>query len=121
MSDTVDQPTRCPRIERDGELGCDPHRIVTLLNDDDARAVYLYAEEPATVSQIAEAVGLPQSTAYRKVENLQEAGLLSQLNDRSRTGTPAHYVRAMDHVSVTYDDPLRIECTCNGRPLYCEP
>ncbi|AFO59414.1 MULTISPECIES: helix-turn-helix domain-containing protein [Natrinema] len=121
MGDTVDQPSRCPRIDRDGELGCDPHRIMDLLSDDDARAVFLYAEEPATVSDISEALDLPQSTAYRKVEELHEAGLLSQLNERSRTGTPGHYVRAMDHVSVTYDEPLRIECTCNGRLLYCEP
>ncbi|QCS43794.1 helix-turn-helix domain-containing protein [Natrinema versiforme] len=121
MSDGSDHPRPCPRLEQDGELGCHPRRVVDLLADDDARAMYLYAEEPETVSEISEAVELPQSTAYRKVENLREAGLLSRLNDRSRTGTPAHYVQAMDHVSVTYDDPLRIECECNGRPLYCEP
>ncbi|MBZ6494893.1 helix-turn-helix domain-containing protein [Natrinema longum] len=121
MCETADQPTRCPRIERDGEIGCNPHRIMELLNDDDARAVYLFVEEPATVRDISEALDIPQSTTYRKVESLTEAGLISQLNDRSRTGTPGHYVQAMDRVSVTYDDPLRIECTCNGNVLYCEP
>ncbi len=102
-------------------MGCNPDRVMELLTDDDARAAYLYAAEPVTVSEIAEALDIPQSTAYRKVENLQEAGLLSQLNERSRTGTPAHYTQAMEHVTVTYDDPLRIECECNGRTLYCEP
>ncbi|WP_226005302.1 ArsR/SmtB family transcription factor [Natrinema salinisoli] len=121
MSNTADRPTRCPRIEQDGEIGCDPHRIMELLSDDDARAVYLLVEEPATVRDVSDELDLPQSTAYRKVEHLREAGLISRLNERSRTGTPAHYVQAMDHVSVTYDDPLRIECACNGNVLYCEP
>ncbi|WP_226483308.1 helix-turn-helix domain-containing protein [Natrinema amylolyticum] len=121
MSDTIDRPIRCPYAEQDSEIDCDPYRIMELLNDDDARAVYLYVEEPATVRDIVEALDLPQSTAYRKVENLREAGLISRLNERSRTGTPAHYVQAMDRVSVTYDDPLRIECTFSGQTLYCEP
>ncbi|OAQ53493.1 transcriptional regulator [Natrinema mahii] len=120
MNESAEQPTRCPRKGRDGVMGCDPYRVMDLLNDDDARAAYLYAEEPTTVNEIAEELDIPQSTAYRKVENLQEAGLLSQLNERSRTGMPAHYTQAMDHVSVTYDDPLRIECECNGKTLYCE-
>ncbi|QLG50564.1 helix-turn-helix domain-containing protein [Natrinema halophilum] len=121
MSDTVEEPTRCPRAERDGELGCEPRRIMDLLNDDDARSVYLSVEEPTTVREIADTLELPQSTAYRKVENLREAGLIRQLNQRSQGGLPAHYVQAIEHVSVTYDDPLRIECAQHGKTLYCEP
>ncbi|MFB1066061.1 helix-turn-helix domain-containing protein [Natrinema sp. H-ect4] len=121
MSNTVEEPTLCPRAERDGELGCNPTRIIELLSEDDARAVYLAVEEPTTVSEIADALELPQSTAYRKVENLHEAGLIRQLNERSKGGLPAHYVQAIDHVSVTYDDPLRIECAQHGKTLYCEP
>lgn len=121
MSDTVEEPIRCPRAERDGELGCEPRLIMDLLNDDDARAVYLFVEEPTTVPEIADALDLPKSTAYRKVESLRDAGLIRQLNRRSQGGLPAHYVQAIDHVSVTYDDPLRIECTQHGKTLYCEP
>jgi hypothetical protein len=121
MSDTVDRPTECPRADRDGEIGCDPQRIIDLLNDDDARDVYLHVDTPATVPDVAAALELPQSTAYRKVEQLREAGLIRQLNPRSKGGSPAHYVRAFDHVSVTYDDPLRIECARDGTTLYCEP
>jgi len=59
MSNTVEEPTLCPRAERDGELGCNPTRIIELLSEDDARAVYLAVEEPTTVSEIADALELP--------------------------------------------------------------
>ncbi|WP_254763015.1 winged helix-turn-helix domain-containing protein [Natrinema marinum] len=121
MSNAIEEPTRCPRAERDGELGCVPALIIELLSDEDARAVYLSVEEPTTVPEIAEALELPQSTAYRKVENLREAGLIRQLNERSQGGLPAHYVQAIEHVTVTYDEPLRIECAHHGKTLYCEP
>ncbi|GAB3673329.1 helix-turn-helix domain-containing protein [Halopiger thermotolerans] len=121
MTDTVDDPTACARAERDGELGCNPELLIELLNDDDARAIYLHLEEPSTVGDLADELDLPQSTAYRKVQNLHEAGLISRLNERSRSGVPSHYVQAIDHVTVTYDDPLRIECVRKGMTLYCEP
>lgn len=122
MTDTVDDPdpTPCVRAEREGELGCNPQLLVELLNDDDARVIYLFLEEPATVGDVSDELDLPQSTAYRKVENLHEAGLLSQLNEHDRTGVPSYYVQAIDHVTVTYGDPLRIECVRNGVTLYCE-
>lgn len=121
MTDTTDQSTPCALADRDGPIGCDPQLLVELLNDDDARAVYLFVETPATVGDVADALELSQSTAYRKVERLCDAGLITQLNERSRSGSPAHYVQAIDRVSVTYDDPMRIECAKNGATLYCEP
>ncbi|MFC4544009.1 helix-turn-helix domain-containing protein [Halosolutus amylolyticus] len=121
MSETVDDQPRCTYAERDGPMGCNPQAIIELLATDDSREVYLQATEPVTVPEIAEELDLPQSTAYRKVEELQEAGLLRQLNERSQGGLPAHYIQSMDAVSVTYDDPLRIECSRSGTTLWCEP
>ncbi|MFD1565660.1 helix-turn-helix domain-containing protein [Haloarchaeobius amylolyticus] len=119
MSETAEQLTPCTRAQRDDELGCNPDQIIELLSDDDARAVFLSAEEPTTVGEVSEEHDLPASTAYRKVEQLHESGLLTQLNRQSGE-TPAYYVRSIDHVSVTYDEPLRIECTRKGKTLYCE-
>ncbi|WP_265110086.1 winged helix-turn-helix domain-containing protein [Halosolutus halophilus] len=121
MSETADNRPRCTYAEQDGPMGCDPHSIIELLAAGDTRDVYLRAEEPVTVREIAEELDLPRSTAYRKVERLQEAGLLRQLNERSKGGLPAHYVQSMDAVSVTYDDPVQIECSRNGATLWCEP
>ncbi|WP_139326607.1 TrmB family transcriptional regulator [Natrinema saccharevitans] len=73
MNESAERPTRCPRKGRDGVMGCDPRRVMDLRNDD-ARAAYLYAEEPTTVNEIAEALDIPQSTAYRKVERLEGVG-----------------------------------------------
>ncbi|ADB59454.1 hypothetical protein Htur_0556 [Haloterrigena turkmenica DSM 5511] len=121
MSDTTTETTACARAERDGPLGCTPRRIVELLTDDDARAIYRYLDEPAPVREVSEALDLPLSTTYRKVEALCDAGLLTELEGQTGGDVPAHYVRALEHVSVTYGDPLRIECAKNGTTLYCEP
>ncbi|MFP8952056.1 helix-turn-helix domain-containing protein [Natrialbaceae archaeon A-arb3/5] len=118
MSNTATEP--CPRVNQDGEFGCEPLLIIELLADDDARAVYLAFEEPKTVNEIAETLELPQSTAYRKVETLREAGLIRRLNEHSKGGLAAHYIQSIETVSVTYDEPLRIECVHHGKTLYCE-
>jgi len=119
MSETARQLSPCTRAQRDDELGCNPGQIIDLLSDDDARAVFLSADEPTTVRELAAEHDLPLSTAYRKVDRLHESGLLTNLNRQSGE-TPAVYVRSADHVSVTYDEPLRIECIRNGKTLYCE-
>ncbi|MXV63664.1 helix-turn-helix domain-containing protein [Natronorubrum sp. JWXQ-INN-674] len=116
-----EQKRVCARAERDGPLGCNPRQIVELLTDDDARAIYRFLDEPTAVQEIAETLDLPLSTTYRKVEALSDAGLLTELKGQTGGDVPAHYVRALEHVSVTYDDPLRIECVENGTTLYCEP
>lgn len=121
MSSTAGQRIRCANVDRQGPSECDPDLIVETLTDDDSRAMYLYATTPVTVRELSEELDLPLSTAYRKVETLQEAGLLMQINEQSRSGYPSHYVRSIERVRVTYDDPMRIECTRNGTTLYCEP
>lgn len=120
MSEIADQPRPCARAERDGD-GCEPQRVVALLADDETRAVYRYFERPATVRDAAESLEIPTSTAYRTVARLDEVGLIRTLGPKSRGGEPTHYVQSIDRVSVTYDDPLRIECARNGMTLYCEP
>ena len=121
MSTVPEQPTPCGCIDRPEAIGCEPDRIVELLNDDGARAVYQRVETPTTVAAVAAELDLPQSTAYRKIDELREAGLVRQFARRSTGNEPAYFVRAIDCVSITYDDPLRIECTRNGTTLYCEP
>ncbi|WP_312912165.1 winged helix-turn-helix domain-containing protein [Natronosalvus caseinilyticus] len=100
----------------DGEGGCNPERIVSLLSEDTARELYRYADGPTTVGKFAEGLELPLSTTYRTISRLEDAGLLRSV---SRTD-PARYVRAADHVSVSYDDSIRISCVRGGVPLYCD-
>lgn len=120
MSSGAEQRT-CASADLERPNGCDPRLIVETLTDDDSRELYLSATKPMTVRELADELELPLSTAYRKIETLHEAGLLMQLNEQSRSGTAAHYIRSIDHVTVTYDDPIRIECARNGTTLYCEP
>lgn len=122
MTTTVSDSLTCRNAEHEPGRGCDPQLIVELLDDEDSRRLYQDATTPATVNELAEALDLPLSTAYRKVATLEEAGLLTPLvQDPGKRGEPTRYVRAIDRVSVTLDDRLRIECTIAGVELYCEP
>lgn len=88
----------------------EPREVVELLSDDEVVDIFRTASMPMTVSELATECDVPLSTAYRKVTNLEEAGLLRQTNPQAANGTtPAYYARAVDSVSVTLGDDLRIE------------
>ena len=96
--------------------------IVELLDDEDSRQLFQHATTPRTVREFAEALGLPLSTAYRKVATLEDVGLLTPIpQEPLNEAAPARYVKAIDCVSVTLGDRLRIECTIAGVELHCEP
>ena len=95
-----------------GDRYCDPERIVDMVADEDARALFRAASTPKTVEALAECCSLPLSTAYRKVGTLEEAGLLRRRPPRGANGTPPRtYERAVDDVTVTLGDGLVVECS----------
>lgn len=108
----------CNLMAQDGTDGCDPPLIVEVLSDPDARAMYAALEEPKSASDLVEERGLSTSGVYRKLEILNEAGLIRPVPSRGSAATS--YVRAMDCVSITYDEPIRIECLKHGLALHCD-
>jgi len=77
--------------------------FLELLEDADCRAVLsATAEESLTVGEISDRFDIPQSTAYRKVESLAEAGLLEENVRISTAGNHATaYACRVEDVSLT--------------------
>jgi len=77
--------------------------VLTALTDDDSRAILrATADEALSASEIRETCELPQSTTYRKLDQLSEAGLLEERIHLSRSGKHySEYVRAVEDVAVS--------------------
>ncbi|MFP9190641.1 winged helix-turn-helix domain-containing protein [Natrialbaceae archaeon A-CW1-1] len=101
----------------DGEDGCKPEQIITLLAENTARQLFLHADDPTTVQEFCDELDVAMTTAYRTVERLEDAGLLKR---QPPTASPQTYVRASEHVTITYENPVRISCVKGGVPVYCE-
>jgi DNA-binding transcriptional ArsR family regulator len=79
--------------------------LLSALDDADGRAILEATdEEPLTASEISDACDLPLSTAYRKIDLLTEAGLLSERTRLRNSGKhTSEYERAVDDVVVSMD------------------
>lgn len=82
---------------RDARVSADeqPDLVTVLdaLDDPDCRSIIRALEEPMTATEICDACDLPSSTAYRKLDRLTEADLLTE-------GTQ---LRADGHHASVYD------------------
>lgn len=65
----------------------DVQHVLDVLDDEDCRVVMDETrEEPLTVGELADRCDLPQSTAYRKVDHLVDAGFLEESLRIRRSG-----------------------------------
>lgn len=55
--------------------------VLDALDDEDCRTIVRTLEEPMTALEIADATGIPQSTAYRKLDKLSEATIVDELTE----------------------------------------
>ena len=80
-------------------------RALDVLGDEVARLIVRSAGDPKTVAQLADELDLPLSTAYRKVDALESAGLLVRTNDLANGGEPARFRRTVRTVTVRLAEP----------------
>lgn len=95
------------------ELGeCfEPELVVELLDDDEAVELFRTATEPMTIRDLTDACDISQSTAYRKVEKLNEAGLLIEMTAKRPDGDPpAQYQQCAEAVTVTISEDVDVVC-----------
>ncbi|WP_435119763.1 helix-turn-helix domain-containing protein [Halolamina sp. C58] len=79
--------------------------VLAVLDDPDCREILRVTTEPRTPSEIAELCDLPESTLYRKLNQLTTASLLrKQVKVDSETGQMTEYVRNFERVAVSMDD-----------------
>lgn len=84
----------------------DLETVVGLLDDDHVRTILEATSlEPRSASELAERCGASQQTVYRRLDRLQEAGLVT---DRTRMRRDGHhdtvYAAALDEVSIRLRD-----------------
>ncbi|MFB6169387.1 MAG: helix-turn-helix domain-containing protein [Haloferacaceae archaeon] len=91
---------------RPAERDCDAQSVLDVLHDEGCRAILRATGERAlSAGEVAETCDLAQSTAYRKLDRLVEAGVVEERTRVRRSGTHAsEYVRAVDEVTVSLDD-----------------
>lgn len=102
MSQQANAAVRIPALDAASAL--------ELLADDDVRELFERVDEPRTIPELATECDLPRSTAYRKVNRLVEAGLLTPTR-RTTEGadTATTYRRTVDGIQLEVGDGMAVE------------
>lgn len=74
----------------------DVETVFDLLKSESARRIVCTIEEPMTAAEVADACGIPRSTAYRKLQAMAEAGLLR----KQEGGDAARYAVDFEVIAV---------------------
>jgi len=97
----MDDASDTPRPARLGDEAADADRTLDVLTDDTARAALLALEEPRTAKEVASRCEIGLSTAYRKLDDLVDAGLC---RERIAVRADGHHVtrheRAVESIDV---------------------
>ncbi|WP_339106499.1 helix-turn-helix domain-containing protein [Haloterrigena salinisoli] len=91
--------------------------VAAVLDDADCREIIALLEAPKTVPEIAEAVDLPLSTTYRKLDRLTDAGLASEtVGVREGRHHTSRYVASFDRIGISLDDEheFRVDIGCSN-------
>lgn len=91
--------------------------VIDALYDDACREIVSALEEPMTVREISDAAEVPLSTAYKKLDRLENASLVAEETQIRRGGHHrSRYVTDFDRIAVELDDErdFRVEV---DRPL----
>ncbi|TMT87090.1 ArsR family transcriptional regulator [Haloterrigena sp. H1] len=80
-------------------------RIIAALDDAGCQRILSVLDGPKTVPEIAAAADLPLSTAYRKLDQLTEAGLVTEtVGVRQGSHYTSRYVIDFDRITIGLDD-----------------
>ena len=103
----------------DGETAVEA--VCDALADEDCRAILRALDEPLTAAEVADACDLPQTSTYRKLTKLTDAGLVAERTEVRTDGHHAtRFVRDATSVVVAFDDGesfgFSIEVVCEDEP-----
>jgi DNA-binding transcriptional ArsR family regulator len=95
------------QLRGDSRAGDEPdgERTLSVLADETALAVLAALDEPLTASEVTETCDVGQSTAYRKLETLVDAGLCEeQVSIRADGCRVSRYRRTVEELRVAPTD-----------------
>lgn len=85
--------------------GPDLDALLDALSDPDCRTLIGAIDEPMTANELSESCEIPQSTTYRKLDQLSDATLLEELTEiRSDGRHTTRYAIAFEDVEVSLTD-----------------
>lgn len=91
--------------------------VLDALDDADCREIIRRLEGPMTAGEIAEAAGIPQSTAYRKLGLLSEASLLEEGTEIRADGHhTTRYELAFEEVLIALAEDRTLEVAITRPP-----
>lgn len=87
----------------DDTVDVDPDSVFTALDDDACRKILgAVSDDALTATEVSETCDVPLSTTYRKLDLLQDAGLIEERIRISASGQHANeYVRRVEDVTVS--------------------
>jgi predicted transcriptional regulator len=100
-------------VESEEDVQC----LLEALDDADCRDILdATGNDALSASEVSERCDLPLSTTYRKLEILDDAGLLVERTRINHTGKHvSEYVRAIDDVTVSVDSKAGIQIEVSVR------
>jgi predicted transcriptional regulator len=84
--------------------------VLESITDEDVLALFQQLWRPKTVSELVEECGIPKSTAYRKVGELESSGLIMPVGETAHTASSAvKYRRTVDEIRIRIHDSVTVE------------
>lgn len=110
-------PPESPRDYADDEDGCDALELLEILGDSYTQKVLsVLAADHCTGSELVERADVSKATAYRRLDDLQDAGVVesSMRIDPNGHHCEEYYV-AVDELSISFDgDGFDVERDCEA-------
>jgi len=100
-----------------GEDSPELQDVLDVLDDPDCRDIVKSLDEPMTASEISDCCDIPQSTTYRKLEQLTDASILAQQTALRTDGHhTSQYVLAFEEVQIMLDERRQFEISITRPP-----
>lgn len=109
MSERTDRITSALDAERDPRTVDAPREALRALGDEKACRLLRALGLPKTVAQLSDELGMPQSTAYRKIGKLEDLALVQSENPSRARNVPARYYRSYREIGVRLEPNVQVE------------
>lgn len=87
----------------------DIERVLQLLADEETRTLFQQLSSPKTTRELISECDIARSTAYRKITELENAGLLIEVDHVDDSKQPTAYVRPLEEIVLRVGDTLTID------------
>jgi len=106
VNDAAKPSNTRPRPHDQNEPSVDPEELLSLLSDDYARSILkTISEQGRPARKIAERTDLSRPTVYRRLNRLEEAGLVdTRVALHSEGHHRQHYIATLSEVQLSFEE-----------------